>query len=460
VHVSVFEEHSSVLAEWWRLGFRGRTVVYLDAHLDLQHAGAQRVAALGACSSAEQVAALEKPHPLLPDARYSYSLEDFLYPAAALGWVRRLVWVAPPHVHARDPRKALRELQQMDGVRPEDLASFRRTPGGWLEGRLLGLDLVMCEYRQLADIPLAADSAIDIDIDYFVTVPGDEAWIHPHEVFDVLQGLPLSPPLVSISRSVGSGFTPLRYRFFADLLAALFEGREQDAAHFDRLCTLQQALRRGEREKVLAALQTEHARHPGCAATCHLLSEAATETGETARWTSQAAALDPGYRPSVLRDACELRHRRLPARLSRVMELERKAASITPADDERTLVWLALGMLYCAFGQATRAVAYYERCRASGSDQPQLALEIGRLFVNTEPDRARTFLGQALADDKTRTAAQLALAMLAVEDGLHDEARDRLARVCEWAPAWSEPRAMLAKLLEQGETGQGVGNRD
>jgi arginase family enzyme len=34
--VLTFEEHSSVLAMWWGLGSHPRTLVYLDAHLDLQ----------------------------------------------------------------------------------------------------------------------------------------------------------------------------------------------------------------------------------------------------------------------------------------------------------------------------------------------------------------------------------------------------------------------------------------
>src|SRR5512138_1826198 len=112
----LFEEHSSVLAHWWREGCRGRTVVYLDAHLDLQYVNPDRIRALEHCTSADEVAALEKPHDLWPDRRFSYSLEDFLYPASRLGLIRRLVWVAPPHVGAGYSAKAVDQLRQMDGV--------------------------------------------------------------------------------------------------------------------------------------------------------------------------------------------------------------------------------------------------------------------------------------------------------------------------------------------------------
>ena len=89
---SVFEEHSAVLAHWWHAGARARTVVYLDAHLDLQHISADRMRRLVECTSAERVAALAKPHHLCPDRGYSYGLENFLYPAVRLG----LIGPTPP----------------------------------------------------------------------------------------------------------------------------------------------------------------------------------------------------------------------------------------------------------------------------------------------------------------------------------------------------------------------------
>src|SRR3954471_407273 len=167
----LFEEHPSVLPHWWRERARARTVVYLDAHLDLQYVNPERIRRLEQCTSGEQVAALEKPHDLSPDGHFCYSIEDFLYPAVRLGLIGRLVWVAPPHVLTRDSDKVLEQLRQMDGVDPDDLASLRRV-GGCIEGRLLGLDLTICDLRHLQAMALPAESVIDIDVDYFVTVPG------------------------------------------------------------------------------------------------------------------------------------------------------------------------------------------------------------------------------------------------------------------------------------------------
>lgn len=125
-------------------------------------------------------------------------------------------------------------------------------------------------------------------------LPRDEAWVDPRvdprAVFEVLRRLPTTPPFITISRSVGSGFTPLRYRFFADYLAALWEGRECDSDHYDRLYRLERRLRAGEREVVLADCRRERERHPECAATWYLLSLAEQDLGQPR-----------GVRPRLLR---------------------------------------------------------------------------------------------------------------------------------------------------------------
>src|SRR5262245_8582669 len=100
MRVLTFEEHSSVLASWWSLTRRQRTLIYLDAHLDLQQRSPKRLGRILDCTTAQQVAELGKPHHLFAAGGFSYSLEDFLYPAHRLGMIERIIWVAPPRVQA------------------------------------------------------------------------------------------------------------------------------------------------------------------------------------------------------------------------------------------------------------------------------------------------------------------------------------------------------------------------
>ena len=450
VKALVFEEHSSVLPRWWSDGARPRTVVYLDAHLDLQYVNPDRLRRLEQCASAEQVAALEKPHDLCPDGKYSYSLENFLYPASRLGLLGRLIWVAPPHVWAAYSEKVIGELRRMDGVLPEELASFKRVDGRF-EGRLLGLDITLCDFRQLERLALPADAVIDIDVDYFVKVPGDEPWIDPREVFDVLRGLPLASERMTISRSVSSGFTPLRYRFLGDYLAALWERRPDDAEHYARLYELDRVLRAHGREAAAQGLGEEVALRPDCAAGWHLLGLAQADPAEAERCLSRAAQVSPAYAPSMLRAACEIRHRRLATDRAHLMRLGRELRSLAPA--ERGLGYAALGLLCCAVGDLRGALDCYGSASATLGAQSQLALEIARLLLAAgRTDDAVEFLTIALDDDKERSAAHGYLGFILCRGGQLERARSQLEQAHRAAPCWDEPLKMLVQLnRELGE---------
>ena len=445
--VLILEEHSSVLPEWWRRRLRARTLIYLDAHLDLQYVSPKRLLDLEQCTTAEAVKRLEKPHHLVPDRNFSYSLEDFLYPAHRLGLIERLIWVTPPHVKTGYSRAILDRLQQMDGVLMDDLASFRTASEGWIEGRLLGLAITICNYRQLESMGLPADSLIDIDTDYFVTVPGDEAWVNPRDVFEVLDRLPLKPELITVSRSVSSGFMPLRYRFFADYLAALWENRHQDAAHFEQVFRLERQLRGGDVPAALTGCKRELDRHPRCAATHYLLSLGEQDPEQAAEHQRQAEESCSGYRPDVLRSACEIPNRQLPVGPSTMLALEKQLTETRDNPEKLALAQVALGLIYCAGGQVARACALYQQGAQHFQHHPELALEIGKRLLGS--DRADMFLTAALLDDKTRAAAHVFLAHSHARRGSLLHAVEHLETAHQMTPAWPQVLSMLAELHQK-----------
>jgi tetratricopeptide (TPR) repeat protein len=444
VTVLILEEHSSVLPEWWSRGLRARTLIYLDAHLDLQYVSPKRLGDLEQCTTVQAVKRLEKTHHLLPDRNFSYSLEDFLYPAHRLGMIERLIWVAPPHVQQGYSRAILDRLQQMDGVQMDDLASFRKAADGWIEGRLLGLAIAVCNYRQLESMALPADTLIDIDTDYFVTVPGDEVWVNPRDVFEALSRLPVKPELITVSRSVSSGFMPLRYRFFADYLAALLEKRHQDAAHYEQVFRLACQLRSEDVAAVRAGCKRELQDHPRCAATHYLLSLSEQDPEQAAEHQRQAEELCSGYRPDVLRSACEIPNRRLPVGLQAMCALEERLTEVRDTAEKLALAQIALGLIYCVGGQVARACALYQQGAQQLQHHPELALEIGKRLLGS--DGAEGFLTAALLDDKTRAAAHVFLAHFHANRGSLLHAVEHLEAAHEMTPAWLQVLSMLAEL--------------
>src|SRR5690606_33348618 len=151
--IHLFEEHSDTLSVWWQHRRPGSTVVYLDAHLDLQETTAGGIERLRQCNAVKEVRRLAAPHHLNQSQHYAYGIEDFPHPASRLGLLERLIWVAPPHVPRGYTRSLVEYMQQMDGIDFDELTGFRRT-GGAFRGRLLGLDITICDYEHLADIDI------------------------------------------------------------------------------------------------------------------------------------------------------------------------------------------------------------------------------------------------------------------------------------------------------------------
>ena len=399
------------------------------------------------CTTYEEFKGLEKPHPLFPDRQFSYSIEDFLYPAHRLGLIDRLIWVAPPHVQTGYSQAAFSQLQQMDGVRFDDFSSFKKVSGGWIEGRLLGLPITICNHLQLDTLSLPADSLIDIDTDYFVAVPDDRAWIDPKNIFGILNNLFLNPPFITLSRSVSSGFMPLRYRFFADYLAALWEHRHEDSLHYERLFDLDAQLVAGKQKAVLAGCQNEIEDFPHCAATYYLLSLGEPDPEKANGYRHQAEKLCIRYRPDRLRSACQIPHRQLSVDLSTVIDLEKGTSDIQESHDQLGLISVALGLIYSACGQTQRAITQYEHGILYLGPHPELALEIGKLLLQqNELDRAIPFFQTGLQDDKTRTASHVFLGQLHAQKGLFARALEHLEVAHEMAPAWTHILSLLIEL--------------
>lgn len=292
---TIFEEHSQVLAHWFGSGVRNATLICLDAHLDLQFIDPARIARLAACTSAAQVKRLESRHCLSPDRSACYGIEDFLYPAAQLGLLRRVVWVAPPHVLGGGMASALRALLQMEGVTIDELETFHIGAGGALEGRLLGVALTICVLEQLPALELAGPLRVDIDVDYFVVVPGDVLWAEPAAVAAALKSVAGPQADLTISRSVSSGFMPLKFDYIADELAALWEGRSTVVGR---------------------------------------------QLGD-----------------DLVRRLCEFRARRIGLDLAKVLELQREVGAAKLDPGRQAIAWIALGRLLTAFGRVEDAMA-------------------------------------------------------------------------------------------------------
>lgn len=284
---------------------------------------------------------------------------------------------------------------------------------------------------------LPAVCLVDIDIDFFIALPADAPWVGPHVLFQAMAALPLKPEFVTISRSVASGFTPLRYRFFADHLAALYEGRTADSRHFDHLFDMDATHRAGSWEAAASGCRSELGRYPDCPATHYLLSLASSDLDERESSQQKAAALCSAYEVSVLREACEFPSRSLPLDLPTLRALENRFALGQRSAADDALTWIALGMLHCHLGRVVAAQECYRQSSRHFPAHPELASALASALMRVKrPSEALPFLEAALANDKTVAGAHMRLGCVHASAKDVAQAQAHLRKASALAPAW------------------------
>lgn len=450
----LFEEHGSVLAHWFDRGARDQTLLCFDAHLDIRPINERRLAPLREARSGADISSRMKLHPSQPDGDTSFGIEDFLYAAHRLGIIGRLIWVVPPFVGANYSEAALAALMQMDGVDFEQLLTFHRGEAGCIQGSLLDLPITMCSIEQLAELDLPADLLVDIDVDYLIGLPEDRPWCSPNALIGALQALSITPQDLTISRSVSSGYTPLRYRFLGDHLAALWDGDDKLAGHYTRLFLLDH--RAGE-DSILTELGSELAAFPDCPATHFLAGCVATASEAQRRHQESAAGQNVAYADDLLRSISEFRARGLPIDAAMVDGLVTGMSQIEN-DDHRASAHAAIGLIYCAGSQLEMARTHFDACRSAWGGHPELGLEIAKGMLPTSSiDELSPYLDVAEDDDETRTAAGFLRGCSLVAGGDAAVAIPHLETARQRAPAWLEIMAVLSDAQELGGDREAAG---
>jgi tetratricopeptide (TPR) repeat protein len=447
----ITEEHSSQLHVWHQLGWKNVTLIYFDAHLDFQHISDSRIEKLKQCHTTAEIAQLEKPHHMVPDKGYSYSIEDFLFAAHRLGIIKHVIWVIPTsNEQPQNPMNSIRMLQNRDGFGLKDFTSFEIV-GNTVTATPLGLKLTICGYQDLQNLKLPENTFIDIDIDYFIALPQDRPWIDPKVIFDCLKSLTIDSDIVTFTRSVSSGYMPLRYRFIADYLAALWREDIPEIEHYSRLYTLDQQAQNNEVEAAKAGCFEELEKMPNCAATYYLLSLCETEPQKATEYEGQAVKICPSYRSSVLCSSNAIISRNLKYNKTTLKRLEEELLEAHLDANENQLSHYTLGILYSMLGEKEQSLKHYHCCqKIQSGNYPELSFALGALFSkNQEYDSGIRFLTQALNDESTKAKSHTMLGKIYLETGNYQLAHEHLILATQMLPTSKKAAKLLADLYHK-----------
>ena len=278
--VRVLELHDAALGVWHEAGVEDRILVHLDAHHDMWWIDDER----------------------------STTAANFLCPAIARGMFREIYWVVPDGAfHTDTARRALhRQITSMLRLHPTG-SRIVNSGTASITAEIQGRPLTICTADTLPKIPDAV--VLDIDVDYLVIpqvshnradIHSDPPWRWPAEVVARLERADVRASVVTIAYSVEGCYTPLRWKYFGDELAArlcdqagsgLIEGFERMR---DGVTALEDANTDRAQEHYLEAARLL----PGCAAPEHHLALLHLRRGDpqSAQFHSaRARQIDPSY---------------------------------------------------------------------------------------------------------------------------------------------------------------------
>ncbi len=232
-NIHVTEDHDGAYDVWKAAGVQGRILVHFDGHLDFNWIADRSAEELLTARSSEELDRLlaqasewnldGKP------LRQLVNISNFIYPAIKEGIIREFFWVIPdPFWATRAERRVIQQRLQkkMRLGPPADSGPMTVSESG-LTLTVLGCPLTVCTLEHL---PRFSETVLlDIDVDYLVTlrctgpVPYYDRqpvapWIWPSAFLQRLKAAELATDLVTIAYSVNGGYTPLRYKYFGDLL--------------------------------------------------------------------------------------------------------------------------------------------------------------------------------------------------------------------------------------------------
>ncbi|MFC1674572.1 UPF0489 family protein [Candidatus Omnitrophota bacterium] len=237
-NVFLVEDHDEVLKIWRRHKVLGLDLVHLDAHIDFVVYPARPIEKVvsEARSIKELKAKLEHSLNFLhyeKDFNKQTNIGNYIYPAMEEGIVNNFYWVIPGGAKEfKKSRKIIKNtLKRLTRPQNNGKVILKESSNDSISMRCLGRNFVVCTLDSLP--VLGRDVLLDIDTDFLVidsllsaentrNISKRRVWISPKDLTSILKKKIKSPKITTIAYSVNGGFTPMKYRYLGDEVAACF----------------------------------------------------------------------------------------------------------------------------------------------------------------------------------------------------------------------------------------------
>lgn len=298
----IVEDHRDALELWTEKGVRGAVLLNIDAHDDMKRVQPGEMKKLKGVY--ERRIKGESAAEVCQAGYGPVSNANFIYAAAKLGIVRKVIWVVPQGYGIfSDSGERLAELLKAYGFPEREIEGFE-LKGGCFAGKTAGIPLAICDEGALPDIrePLL----LSIDTDFFpAAASADKSRIinHLKKTFTAVFAKGYTIRDAVVAYSVNGGYTSASYRWLGDLVADIIRapGLIRQPELPDRYAFLQRADllnimgRHGELLNLVNPLLEAGISDPPVFLYAALACEGLGKRGDAFLWAEKACLADNGY---------------------------------------------------------------------------------------------------------------------------------------------------------------------
>ncbi len=225
--IAEMEDHSGSLPDWLEKGYRGMTVIHVDAHDDLGFIPEEKLAEIRRLAAARDWSGLRKR---MDAGQHSlFTLTNYLYAAAQLGVAKEIYWVLP-FTFFEEPaggERARDFLKTAGSVKDPTEVDAMTFTAGCLHGRVRGVLLHVCG----ADtVPLIKEPVIlDVDVDFFPAYASERGLSNLRGLkvfFDLLFGRGYRVAAMNVAYSVNGGYLLPTHRYIGSQVIEALEKPE------------------------------------------------------------------------------------------------------------------------------------------------------------------------------------------------------------------------------------------
>jgi tetratricopeptide (TPR) repeat protein len=213
--IHLVEDHSEVLVDWMKKGYKNKILINVDHHDDLRYIPEHKINHL------QQLFKEKKWDEILRErdkgVQSLFVLADFIYAAHRLGIVERLYWVATSGLlEAGDREGGARSFLRAFGYPDEIINTFRQDSNA-VTGNIFGITVTISSIKNLPEIK--EPILLTIDNNYFsnrIQKTGATELMVIKDFLTHLQTKKLEIQHLSIAYSVHGDYTPITDRHLAE----------------------------------------------------------------------------------------------------------------------------------------------------------------------------------------------------------------------------------------------------